>query len=191
VSVPHLIAIASWPLIALGFAMAIVAQHRGTQSTAIRFLMFCLVGAPIFLIFTYRYQSGLNLLVQDLTLIPGGFCACWGGIYLWRNAEKLVRTNPTVVYPKPSAVVGLFMGVGLAAYGAVSFRGDFIVERSEVAGVVTKKYVRHSRYGNYYYVEIEGRRFPTTADIYDQIQPLSRVHAMVGHGTGNIFTATN
>ena len=83
------------------------------------------------------------------------------------------------------------MGIGLTAYGAISLRGDFIMERSEVAGVVTNKYVRNNRYGKYYYVEIEGRRFPTTADIYAQIQPLSHVHATVGHGTGNIFTATN
>ena len=190
-SVPYLVAIASWPLIAFGFAMAIVVQRRGTQSTAIRFLTFGLIGAPIILMFVYRHQSGLNLLVQNLTLIPGGFYVCWGGIYLWRNADKLVRTNPAVGYPKLSAVVGLVMGIGLAVYGAVSFRGDFIVERSEVAGVVTNKYVRHARYGKYYYVEIEGRRFSTTADVYAQIQPLSRVHATIGHGTGNIFTATN
>jgi len=40
-------------------------------------------------------------------------------------------------------------------------------------------------------MEIEGRRFPTTADIYAQVQPLSRVHATVGRGSGSIFTAAN
>jgi hypothetical protein len=40
VSVPYLVAIASSPLIAFGFAMAIVVQRRGMQSTAIRFLTF-------------------------------------------------------------------------------------------------------------------------------------------------------
>ena len=104
-SAPHLVAIASWPLIALGFAMAIVAQRRGMQSDWPSFLMFCLVGAPIILMFACRYQSGLNLFVQDLTLIPGGFAVCWGGIYLWRNADRLDRNPSLILNPKILAVV--------------------------------------------------------------------------------------
>jgi hypothetical protein len=82
------------------------------------------------------------------------------------------------------------MGLGFGAWGFSSLRGDFLLDRIEVAGTVTKKYVRSDRYGRQYYVEIEGRRFPTTADIYAEAQPMTDTHASVGRGTGNIFTMT-
>jgi hypothetical protein len=194
VSFPYLVAIASWPLIALGFAVAIVAQRRSATSLSpsAYFLTYILIGLPVVLMFDNRYQSGLNLFVQDLTLIPGGCLVCWGGTYLWRNADILDRKSSLILNSKVSAIVCVTMGVALTTYGTVSLSGDFLMERREVAGVVTKKYVRNDyRFGNTYYVEIEGRQFPATANIYTQIQPLSHVHATVGRGTGNIFTTRN
>lgn len=191
VSFPYLVAIASWPLIALGFAAAIVAQRGGAMSLypSAYFLTYILIGLPIILMFDNRYQSGLNLFVQDLTLIPGGGLVCWGGTYLWRNAEILDRKS--IPNSKLSAIVSVTMGIALTAYGTVSFGGDFLMERREVAGVVTKKYVSSDyRFGNTYYVEIEGRRFPTTADIYAEVQPMTDTHATIGRGTGNIFKMT-
>jgi hypothetical protein len=194
VSFPYLVAIASWPLIALGFAVAIVAQRRSATSVSpsAYFLTYILIGLPVLLMFDNRYQSELNLFVQDLTLIPGGGLVCWGGTYLWRNADILDRKSSLILNSKVSAIVCVTMGIALTTYGTVSLSGDFLMERREVAGVVTKKYVRNDyRFGNTYYVEIEGRQFPATADMYTQIQPLSHVHATVGRGTGNIFTTKN
>jgi hypothetical protein len=185
----ELLAIACWLLIALGFALAIVAQRRGEQRMSP--LQASLVAFPLLVIFVCRYQSGLNLLAQDLIHVVGSCSACVVGIYLWCNPDKLVRGNPAMRHPKFWAFMIFVAGISLGANGVLSLSGDFIMQRDETTGTVTKKYIRNDRFGRYYYVEIDGRRFPTTADVYAQIQPLSHVHATVGRGTGNILDITN
>jgi hypothetical protein len=185
--VSEIVAVVCLPLIALGFALAFAAQRRGEKSMSP--LQQVLLWFPLMAIFACRYQSGLNLFAQDLMIVLGSFCGCVAGIYFWRNPEKLARSS-MVKRPRFWAAMIFAIGVCFAGYGAVSLGGDFIMQRSEIAGVVTKKYVQNRRYGTLYYVEIGGRSFSTTADIYAQVQPLSRVHAAVGRGTGNIFSAT-
>jgi hypothetical protein len=184
----ELVAIVSLLLIVLGIVLAFAAQRRGEKRMSP--LQQGLLWFPLMAIFACRYQSGLNLLAQDLVIVLGSCCGCVAGIYFWRNPDKLTLGKATVQHPKFWAAMIFIAGTGFAAYGTVSIGGDFIMQRREIAGVVTKKYIRSRRYGSLYSVEIKGRRFPTTADIYAQIQPLSRVHAAVGRGTGNVFSAT-
>jgi hypothetical protein len=184
----ELVAIVSLLLIVLGIALAFAAQRRGEKRMSP--LQQGLLWFPLMAIFACRYQSGVNLLVQDLVVVLGGCCGCVAAVYLWRNPDKFTLGKATVRRPKFWAAMIFIAGTGFAAYGTVSLGGDFIMQRREIAGVVTKKYVRSERYGRRYFVEIEGRRFPTTADIYAQVQPLSHVHAAVGRGSGNIFSTT-
>jgi len=184
----ELVAIVSLLLIVLGIVLTFAAQHRGEKRMSP--LLQGLLLFPLMAIFACRYQSSLNLLAQDLVVVLGGCSGGAAAVYLWRNPDKFTLGKGTVRHPKFWAVIIFIMGTGFAAYGTVSLGGDFIMQRREIAGVVTKIYVRSERYGRRYYVEIEGRRFPTTADIYAQVQPLSRVHAAVGRGSGNIFSTT-
>jgi hypothetical protein len=88
-SIPHLVAIASWPLIGLAFVLAIVAQIRGTRSEFMRFLRMGLVLAPVIAMYEYRQQTALNLLMEDVEIIVAGICLCFGGYIFWRDADKL------------------------------------------------------------------------------------------------------
>jgi hypothetical protein len=127
--------------------------------------------------------------------ICAGRVSLWAAPYFWRNAKKFERAMPAPFNPKIIAVIVAVFGVGLLAYATTTFAGDYLLDRREAAGRVTKKYVRHVLRPNsltdYYYVEIDGHRFLTTADIYAQIEPATEIHAMVGRGTGKIFSTTN
>jgi len=43
------------------------------------------------------------------------------------------------------------------------------------------------RRSNFYDVFIDGKRYSTTADIFEKIQPNTRIRAEIGAGSGYIF----
>ena len=148
-----------------------------------------LLALSIAAIFIFANKSALNLLVADLSMAPIG-------VFFLVLAVGICRLPP----PGPELYLRMRRKAApyiLVALGAISVLvamidviGDFVMQRADVNGVVTRKYVvRGRRMSDKYYVEINGRRFPTTADIYDWIDPQSRIHAEVGRGSGNIFQA--
>ena len=127
--------------------------------------------------------------MEDVTAIVGAAGCFWCGYLFARDGKAIAYAHRTRLSPKFLSLMIPLLGLLIGSYGIIQL-DDFVTARREVIGNVTNKYIRHSRYRASYYVDIEGRRFPTTFDVYDKVSPSTYVHAMVGRRTGNIFTVT-
>jgi hypothetical protein len=196
VSVAYLTAYFSWPLIALGIACFVVLRWRKVHgylpSNAIGIVAIGLVFVPILAIFVYSKATEANLLVEDLTFVPAGLTFFLLSLFIRRNAAN-VTAGPNIAATKKqtSARICNLIGGGMIFIGAYNVIGDFLRDRAEIDGVVARKYVTHGYRGSVdYHVEINGRSFPTTADVYERVDALNRVHATIGRASGTIFQAT-
>ena len=196
-SLAHVVAYFSWPLFALGIA-AFVALRRRREwgyppSTVLAVFAIVAVAVPIFAILAYGEATPENMFVADVTYIPGGFALLLFAPFLWKRASTLaVYTSSSPGQKRIAAIACVAFGIVAIFIGTFNTLGDFMRERVEVSGVVTGKHIsRGFRHTAKYYVDIDGRRFATTADIFDQIDPKSRVRVMVGHASGTIFEVTD
>jgi len=196
-SLAHVVAYFSWPLFALGAAAFVALRWRRDcgypPSTALAVFAIAAVVVPIFAILAYGEATPENLFIEDVTYIPGGFALLVFAPYIWRRAPALAAyTSSTPMQKRIAAVACVAFGIVAIFIGTFNTLGDFMRERAEVSGMVTGKHVAHGfRHTAKYYVDIDGRRFAATADIFDQIDPRSRVRVMVGHASGTIFEVTD
>jgi len=195
-SFAHTIAYFSWPLFASGVASFLVLRWRRARgyppSNALGLFAIVAVSVPIVAILMYGEATQANVFVEDVTYIPGGFALLLFAPYVWRKAATLAtQTSSTPTRKRIASVACVIFGIGAIFIGTFNTLGDFVRDRVEINGVVTGKHVsRGFRKSTKYYVEINGRSFRTTADLFDQIDPQSRVHAMIGRATRTIFEIT-
>ena len=192
-SVPYLVAFFSWPLIAGGIAGFYFMRQRKNLGqpqlpTAIRFLSVAFLLGPVVGISVYCNETGANLFAEDLLTIPLGCFIGLASLSTWRKTGPFEWGNSEVLKRKLVAGIAAPLGAVFILFGASAIVGDFMLERREVVGVVTDKFVQHSRRASdRYYFAINGRKFPTTSELYGQINPASRVQASVGRVSGTIF----
>ena len=196
-SLAHVVAYFSWPLFALGIAAFVALRWRRDwgypPSTVLAIFAIAAVVVPIFAILAYGEATPENLFVEDVTYIPGGFALLLFAPYIWRRASTLATyTSSTPTQKRIAAIACVALGTVAIFIGTFNTLGDFMRERAEINGVVTGKHISHGfRHTTKYYVDIDGRRFAATADIFDQIDPRSRVRVLVGRASGTIFEVTD
>jgi hypothetical protein len=179
-SFAHAVAYFSWPLMALGVTCFVILRRRKVHglppSNLIGLIAVVSVSAPFLLVFLYGKSTTANLLVENLTFILVGLA--------------LSLLLPLCKQNSSARAAGLF-GAGMMLLGTYNVSGDFIRDRAETSGIVTRKYVTHGYRGSInYHVVINDRSFPTTADLYDRINPASRIKVLTGRASGTIFDAT-
>jgi hypothetical protein len=195
-SLAYAVAYLSWPLFAAGVASFFVMrwrrEHGQPVSNALGLFAIVAITVPIIAILMYGEATETNVFVEDVTYIPGGFALLLFAPYVWRRAAALATyTSSSPARKKAAAVACVIFGIGAIFIGTFNTLGDFVRDRIEVSGVVTGKHVtRGFRKSPKYYVEINGRSFPTTADLFDHIDGQRRVRAMIGRASGTIFEIT-
>ncbi len=192
-SLAHVVAFFSWPLFALGVAGFVALRWRNDRgyppSTALAIFAIAATVVPILAILAYGESTRENLFVEDVTYIPGGFALLLFAPYVWRRASTLAAyTSSSPAQKRIAAGACVVFGIVAIFIGTFNTLGDFVRDRVEVSGVVTGKHVAHGfRRAAKYYVDINGHSFAATADVFEQIDPQSRVRAMVGRASGTIF----
>ena len=196
-SLAHVVAYFSWPVFALGVATFVVLRWRRDNgyppSNALVIFAIAAVVVPVLAILVYGEATQENLFVADVTYIPGGFALLLFAPYVWKRASMLATyTSSSPTQKRIAAVACVAFGIVAIFIGTFNTLGDFVRERVAISGTVTGKHMSYGyRQGAKYYVEIDGRWFPTTADIFNQIDPRSRVRVMVGRASGTIFELTD
>jgi hypothetical protein len=82
------------------------------------------------------------------------------------------------------------IGAMMLTYGCWYLVGDFLLRRTQVDGLVARVDQGRSSYrsGDWrYFVEVGARRFETTKEVYQSVEPGQRVRADVGKGSGKIL----
>ena len=174
---PHLVACISFPLMALGAACFVILRRRKVRglppSNTLGLIGAGFIFLPPMLIFAYGNATAGNLLAKDLIFVLIGVAV----FLLRRFSQKVSKAR----------ALG-FVGVCIILVGAYQVGGDFVLKRAEISGTVTYKHrVHHVRSPDGYNVTINGRSFPTTADIYNRVKTASHVRAAIGHASGTIF----
>jgi len=173
----HAIAYFSFPVIALGVECLVISRQRKVRglplSNVVGIVGVFALFAPLMLIFAFAKVTEANVLAADVMFMASGIALLW-----------LVRFMKTA---STGRAVGI-LGIALAMLGTYNVSGDFLRDRIEISGAVTGKYILRGYQGSMdYHVVINGRSFPTTLELYDRIDPESRVKARLGQASGTIF----
>lgn len=132
----------------------------------------------------FNNQSAIALFVADIFFILVGF----GFLFL-----VVISARSTTRATGALKVLGLifFFCLGLASvlYFGWFFVGDFFLPRREIVGAIDMLDISSGRRSQYYHVYVDGKRYSTTADVYETLELNTRIRAEVGGGSGTIFKA--
>jgi hypothetical protein len=198
-SLAYIVALISWPLIVIGGLCVVYClwqkkNGRPMPPQAIRLFGFMLLWVPFIALAYYGHETAANLFSMDLIGVAAGFTLSAAAIGAWLKARRTQK--PMTFRQKAVSALAAPIGVIFALQIAHFIAGDFAGDRLEIDGVVTAKHVRYSYLkGPFplqsasYYVTIAGHDFQTTHEVFDDVVPLSRIHATIGRGSHTLFSA--